>query len=92
MSLPLSFHFIDAGSGSPIWYNFIDANGQTCDVAWNKRVISVALENLKKIPVIVGVAYGVEKLDAIRAALSAQLVNVLVTDYATASQLVHGDD
>lgn len=79
---------LDSNVIGDICYNFIDADGRACDVAWNKRVMSVGLDDLRQIPVIVGVAYGSEKLEAIRAALSARLVNVLVTDHATASQLV----
>lgn len=74
--------------GGDICYNFIDARGQICDVSWNTRVISVGLDDLKHIPIIVGVAHGAEKLEAIRVSLTAQLINVLVTDHVTAQSLL----
>ncbi len=58
----------------------------------DKAVIGLTLEELKKIPHVVGVAGGSAKLKAIRAALGAKLINVLVTDHVTARELLKGQD
>ncbi|WP_270180031.1 sugar-binding transcriptional regulator [Alkalihalobacillus sp. CinArs1] len=70
-----------------ICYNFIDIEGRATNSSWNDRVMSLDLEKLKNIPIVIGVASGHEKVSAIRAALKGGLVNVLITDEATALQL-----
>ena len=52
------------------------------------RIIGVTLEELKKIPLKIGVAYGNQKVESIKAALRGSLIDVLVTDRDTAEQLV----
>ncbi len=71
-----------------ILYNFFDTNGREANSAWNKRVINLSIEDLMQIPRVVGVAYGPTKIDAIHAALSGELVNILVTDVQTAKLLL----
>ncbi|MDR4949527.1 sugar-binding transcriptional regulator [Neobacillus cucumis] len=71
-----------------ICYNFINKFGKPVENSWNERVISLELEKLKKIPLVIAVAAGLEKVDAIRASLEGQLVDVLITDEATAKALV----
>ena len=50
-------------------------------------MISLDLDDLKKIPIRVGVAYGMEKKDAILSVLKGKLINVLITDEAFAKYL-----
>jgi deoxyribonucleoside regulator len=71
-----------------ICYNFINSKGEASSVSWNERVIALSLQNLKNIPIIIGVAHGEEKLAAIHAALVGRLVHVLVTDHLTARALL----
>lgn len=71
-----------------ICYNFIDHSGQLADCSWNKRVLAIDLERLKKIPRRIAVSGGKEKVEGIRAALKGKLVNVLITDEKTARELV----
>ncbi len=70
----------------------------TGDVA--TRILAVELEDLERIPLVIGVAGGLEKADAILGALAGGLVDVLVTDsiaaravlrLARASGLVGGE-
>ena len=56
--------------------------------SFNKRLVSISFENLKKIPIRVGVAYGKEKRQAILGALRAGIVNVLITDMQAAEYLM----
>lgn len=71
-----------------ICYNFIDKNGKLVDCEWNKRVISIELDSIKKIPLVIAVAEGKEKVESIYASIKGNLIDVLVTDSATASALL----
>ncbi|MBT2696596.1 sugar-binding transcriptional regulator [Bacillus sp. ISL-40] len=71
-----------------ICYNFINKKGETSSNSWNERVISLRLEQLRDIPLVVGVACGLEKVQAIKAALEGKLVHVLITDELTAKALL----
>lgn len=78
---------IAAGAVGDIANRFINTQGQPIQVELNERIIGIDLEQLRRIPRVVGVAGGPEKLDAIRAALRGKLVNVLITDQQTAESL-----
>ncbi|MBT2258408.1 sugar-binding transcriptional regulator [Priestia megaterium] len=71
-----------------ICYNFINKSGQAADSSWNEKIITLDLERLKEIPLVVGVACGTEKVQAIKAALEGRLIQVLVTDEETAKGLL----
>ncbi|MBP2099810.1 sugar-binding transcriptional regulator [Enterococcus rivorum] len=71
-----------------ICYNFIDSAGKLADCKWNECVLAMNLDELKKIPRVVAVAGGKDKLEGIHAALIGELVNVLVTDEQTAKALL----
>lgn len=71
-----------------ICYNFINKFGKPVANSWNERVIALELEKLKQIPLVIGVASGLEKVGAIKAALEGNLIHVLITDEATATALV----
>ncbi|GCF94395.1 DeoR family transcriptional regulator [Enterococcus florum] len=71
-----------------ICYNFIDKDGQLAECTWNERVLAINLDDLKKIPLRIGVSGGKEKSEGIRAALRGGLVNVLITDEETAKKLL----
>lgn len=71
-----------------ICYNFIDKFGKPVENSWNERVIAIELEKLKEIPLVIGVASGLEKVHSIKAALEGNLIHVLITDEATANALL----
>jgi DNA-binding transcriptional regulator LsrR (DeoR family) len=54
----------------------------------NDRVISMELDQLHAVRRVVGVAGGRRKINAIRGALAGKLVNVLITDLASAERLL----
>jgi len=72
-----------------ICYNFINKKGQTADGSWNEKVITLNLEQLRDIPLVVGVACGIEKVQAIKAALEGRLIEVLITDEETAKAMLN---
>ncbi|WP_409376853.1 sugar-binding transcriptional regulator [Candidatus Sordicultor fermentans] len=79
------------GAVGNICGNFYDIEGNQVESSADKRRISISLEDLKKIPVVIGVAGGKSKLEPILGALRGKLINVLITDELTARDLVKKD-
>ena len=65
-----------------------DENGNIIHSELDNRIIGVTLEELKQIPLKIGVGYGNQKVKAIKAALKGVLIDVLITDRETAEKLV----
>lgn len=76
------------GAVGDICLRFFDAAGRQVITELNDRVISMELDELRAVPRVVGVAGGSRKINAIRGALAGRLINVLITDLATAERLV----
>ncbi len=64
-----------------------DKYGNTLESEFNDRVIGVTLEEVKKVPTRVGIAFGEEKVKAIKVAVSTGIINVLITDSITAKAI-----
>lgn len=60
------------------WY--FDINGHLCDTEMLKRTIAVPFETLRTVPLVIAVAAGVAKAEAIASALRSGVVKVLITD------------
>ena len=71
---------------------FIDANGAMIDDELNRRIIGIRFADLCHVPHVLAVAGGFDKTRAIHAALSGNLVDVLVTDSRIAEKLVAFDE
>ena len=54
----------------------------------SRRTLALPLEDLKRIPTVVGVAAGAEKADAIIGAVRGRIISSLVTDYETAAVIL----
>lgn len=76
-----------AGAVGDVILRFFDANGVPLDLEINKRIIGLSLEQLRKIPRVIGLAGGERKYDIIRAVLRSRVLNVLITDHITAKKL-----
>jgi DNA-binding transcriptional regulator LsrR (DeoR family) len=77
------------GMVGDIGLRFYDAEGRLIEHEVNDRIIALDLEQIKRIPRVIGAAGGPEKLESIRAALRGALINVLVTDDRTAIRLLN---
>jgi DNA-binding transcriptional regulator LsrR (DeoR family) len=79
-----------AGKGAvgDICLRFFNAAGREVVTELNDRVISMELDQLRAVRRVVGVAGGRRKSGAIRGALAGKLVNVLITDLASAKRLL----
>jgi DNA-binding transcriptional regulator LsrR (DeoR family) len=78
----------ERGAVGDICLRFFDAAGKPVSTPLNRRIISIELEQLRRVKRVVGVAGGRRKTVAIRGALQGRLVNVLITDAQTATRLV----
>ena len=76
------------GVAGDICLRFFDSHGQAVDSPLDDRVVSMGLDQLRRIRRSVGIAGGPRKLRAIQGALVGRLVNVLITDRFTAERLV----
>ena len=78
----------DKGAVGNICLRFYNANGEEIrDALGSSRVFGIKLERLKSIPMVVGIAWGKRKRQAILGALRGRWINVLVTDQFTAESL-----
>ncbi|MOA26235.1 Sorbitol operon regulator [compost metagenome] len=67
---------------------FINREGQIVKHSINQTVIGVGLEKLRKVGNVVGLAFGLHKIDSIKAALKGGYIHMLVTDEATAYKIM----
>lgn len=73
---------VEQGAVGQISGRFYDREGKQLDLAINRRIISLDLEDLSKIDTVVAVASGSKKAEAVAAAIRGGLVNVLIVDSA----------
>ncbi len=66
---------------------FFDENGNVNDTCFNRRVIGIDFEQLKKIPYVIGIVSGSQKAKAILGALRSEVLDVLITDEDTALEV-----
>ena len=79
---------LSAGAVGDIGGRFFDASGAPVTGELDARVVGLSLDELRAIPNRLAIAAGEPKLDALRVALTTGLVNMLVTDSATAAALL----
>lgn len=78
----------EAGAVGELCGRFIDANGKECVSPWRDRVIGVQVEQLRKIPQVIGVVSGSDRSAAILAAVKGGLLKSLIIDEAGANSLL----
>lgn len=76
------------GAIGDILLRFFDHNGNLVETGLEKRVISMTLEQLRRVNRAIGVAGGSRKFAAILGALRGRWINILITDHFTATRLV----
>lgn len=82
---------VQAGAVGDISLHFYDIHGQQIETELNDRVIGASLDDIKGINRVVGVAGGLEKVDAIVGAIRGRCINTLITDQYTARKLLEFD-
>ena len=79
---------IKRGAVGDMLYNFFDAEGALVKHPINDRVMSMPIDRLRKVPKRVMISGGAEKVDALLGGLRLASCNVLITNEATAQQLL----
>lgn len=79
---------IKKGAIGDICLRFFDKHGGLVKSDIDDRVIGITLDDLMKIPRVVGVTGGPQKHHVIRAALKGRLINTLITDHFCAGMLL----
>lgn len=70
---------------------YVDIQGRELKHQLNQRVVGLDLESLRKVPIVIAVAAGEEKAQAILGALRGKYLKVLVTDSLTAREVLRLD-
>jgi len=79
----------EKGAVGDILSRFFNAQGDLVDDEIHERVISVPIDKLRdKRKIVIGIAGGPLKLNAIQGALNGKYINVLITDEETAQKLL----
>lgn len=78
----------DGNAVGDISSRFINDTGKSIESDINKRVIGIELDDLKKIPTVVGVVSGKKKLEAIRGVLQGSYFDKLIIDEYLAEALL----
>lgn len=68
--------------------DFIDRSGNVVPYEENNRVLAIPAENLRRIPKVIAVAFGTEKVEAIEAVLNGKWADIFVTNLETAKALI----
>lgn len=78
----------DDGAVGDIAGRIITAAGEEHPTEYNRRIIGITLADLRQIPLVIAVAGGLEKAEALLGALRTGAINVLCTDDAAAQQIL----
>lgn len=76
------------GAAGDVIRHYFDAMGNLLDLSDEKRMIAMSVDQLRRCPLVIGVAVGEQKALAIAGAAKARLISALVTDVRTAEALL----
>jgi DNA-binding transcriptional regulator LsrR (DeoR family) len=79
----------DKGVVGDICTNFYDIQGNIIKFSLDNKMIGLGLKELKHIPIVIGVACGEDKKEAILGALRGGYVNIIVTSERVAEYLIN---
>lgn len=85
----LNRSFLESHSVGDVIFHFYDKHGQFSFPDLSDRVIGATAEQFMAIDLRIGLAKGIEKLEAIKGALRGDLVHILLTTEETALQLLN---
>jgi DNA-binding transcriptional regulator LsrR (DeoR family) len=83
--------FLSQGPVGDMCCRFFDGAGRAIRGTVHDRVLAVDLEDLRRIPAVIGVATGSEKTAGVLAALRGRLVSGLITDACLAHSILTAD-
>lgn len=88
MTPPIQNAIRDGGAVGHILDHHYDATGAHVPTPLTPRTLALSLDELRAIPLVIGVASGPEKAGAIVAAARGGILNAVVTDYDTAKLML----
>ena len=77
----------NGGAVGELGSNFYNREGEACCEVYNNRVVGLSFYEVKKAPLVIGVAGGERKLEAIHAILKGNVLDVLITDDSVAEAI-----
>jgi DNA-binding transcriptional regulator LsrR (DeoR family) len=80
--------FLDSGPVGDTCCRFFDAQGRPIGGVVHDRVLAVELDDLRRIPTVIGVATGAEKASGVRGALRGEIIDGLIADAGLALALL----
>lgn len=80
------------GAVGDILSHFLDKDGNLVQNHIEDRLIGISLDAIKTFKNVIGVAAGENKVEAIKAVLKGQYIDVLITDSSTAEKLLEEND
>jgi len=78
----------EKGAVGAMFARFYDENGKEIDCAWNRKCVSISFRHILNIPNVICIATGIQKASAIFGAIRGGLIDTLITDGTTASNLL----
>lgn len=66
----------------------LNSEGKTVNFSGDEKTLSIKLDDFSSRTIIVAIAYGQEKINAILGALASKRINILITDMTTAKELI----
>jgi len=86
---PDDLRFLDEkGAVGDISLRFFDRDGEFIASDIDDRVVGLSVDEIRNIDRVIGIAGGSQKIQTIRAALKSDIINVLITDEITATNLL----
>lgn len=76
------------GAVGEICTRFFDIHGKPCSTSLDQRLVALDLNQMRSVPLVIGVAYGKSKAAAILGALRGGYLKTLVTDDGTAAEVL----
>jgi len=76
------------GAVGEICTRFFDVEGQPCVTSLDRRMVALDLDQLRSVPLVIGVARGIQKTAAILGAIRGGYIKSLVTDDITAAEVL----
>jgi deoxyribonucleoside regulator len=92
VQLPELAEISASGAVGDVCAHHYNLQGQYLDININHRMMGIPVENLLKIPTVIGVAGDERKAPAILGALRGRFVNVLITDDRAARRVLELDE
>jgi len=78
----------EAGAVGDLCAHWLDIHGRLVDHPLNKRAVGLSPLDLKSVPCVIVASGGADKVDVLHGALAGGMVDILITDEATASGIL----